>query len=174
VGILVTPGYYWVRLLELRETVTSNVNQDFSVVLRLEAMETAWRLFLANPWAGIGLDNFVPRGALGVIRRIVVHNTYLEALVSVGVFGFIAYLGVFASGLRHSLAGMRDHSAGPDLRSLSFYLGLSLVSIMTSATFLTIIFKYPLWIPLAMTLVLGNLLRESRQQNVRNSRPTGV
>jgi hypothetical protein len=69
---------------------------------------------------------------------------------------------------------MRDHSAGPDLRSLSFYLGLSLVSIMTSATFLTIIFKYPLWIPLAMTLVLGNLLRESRQQNVRNSRPTGV
>jgi O-antigen ligase len=157
-GILLSPGYYWVRLAELQKTMTSNVNQDFSVMLRLSAARTAWDLFLQNPWWGIGLDNFVVRGATGVIRRIVVHNTHLEILVSLGVFGFAAFAGVFASGLRHCVRGVRDRTLSPEMRSLSYYLGVSLLSMLTTAFFLTIHARHNLWIPLAATLVLGNLL----------------
>ena len=159
---LFAPAYYWARLLELREIVTSNFRQDFSTMLRFDAMTTAWGLFVDNPWTGIGLGNFIQRGATNVISRIVVHNSYLEVLVSVGVFGFLAFLGIFGSGLRQCLRVVRGAGMAAADRSLAYYVGLSLVSIMASSAFLTFQFKYPMWIPLALALALGNILAPRR------------
>lgn len=164
-AILLTPSYYWSRIQELWQVLTSNIGQDFSVQLRYDALTTAWALFLDHPWTGIGLGNFTIRGATDVVERIVVHNTFLEIAVDTGIFGLIAFLGIFAAGLRHALAATRHRwSAAVDrdgaMGSMAFYLGLAMVSIMISSLFGTMPFIYPYWVPAAGLLVVGNVIRQ--------------
>jgi O-antigen ligase len=158
VAALLTPGYYWERLAELGETARTNPKADYSLAIRLAALSTAWELFKENPLTGIGLGNFIERGATNVFRRIVVHNAYMEVLVSTGIFGLLAYLGIFYSGARHCWAVWKSTWGG----ALGYYVGLSLLSIMVSAVFLSMHFKHFLWFPLAMALALGNVRRLRR------------
>jgi O-antigen ligase len=161
-GALITPRYYWERVLALREALSSTgAPRDWSVYTRWLAMTTAWELFLRHPFTGVGLGNFIVAGAYRLFVRIVVHNTYLEILVGTGIFGLVAFLGILTAGIRGAAAGARRRwVAQPEwVRSLSFYTALSGVSICLSAFFGTMPFRYPLWIPVAAGLVVGNLLR---------------
>jgi hypothetical protein len=71
---------------------------------------------------------------------------------------------VLFSGVRYAVEGARRrwlrHPAW--MRSLSFYVTLSAVSISLSAFFGTMPFRYPLWVPAAAGLVIGNLLGQDR------------
>ncbi|HEU4364350.1 MAG TPA: O-antigen ligase family protein [Candidatus Krumholzibacteria bacterium] len=160
VGILLTPRYYWDRVLALQD-VFSGSARDWSVYTRWLAMTTAWDLFLRHPFTGVGLDNFIVAGAHRVFVRIVAHNTYLEILVGTGLFGLLTYLWMLWAGIRAAVTGARRRWVSqPDwVRSLCFYVSLSGVSIGLSALFGTIPFVYPVWIPVAAGLVIGNLLR---------------
>jgi len=164
VAILLTPQYYWDRLRALQEVSSTNIGKDMSVLLRYTAMKTALHLSALHPWLGIGLQNFIQRGATDVVSRIVVHNTYLEILVGTGVFGLATYLGILASGLRHALGGVvhvwKENPAG--MRSISFYVLLAGISYAISALFGSRQFSYFLWIPVACSLVLGNLRSEEQ------------
>lgn len=163
-GILLAPRYYWERVLGLREAFESTTI-DWSVYTRLLALRTAWEMFLQHPLTGIGLGNFIVAAAYKVFVRIVVHNSYLEILVGTGVFGLAAFLAILWSGVRHSLAGARHHWRNqPEwMRSLAFYLALATISMFLSAFFGTMPFRYPLWVPIAAGLVIGNLLRADRE-----------
>lgn len=164
VGFLVTPRYYWDRVLSLPDALR-NSTQDWSVYTRMLALQTAWEMFLDHPITGVGLGNFLGSSAYRLFVRIVVHNTYLEILVGTGILGLMAYVTLLGSGLRHSVAGARrrwnSHPAW--MRSLSYYTILSAVSIGLSAGFGTMPFRYPLWVPVAVGLVIGNLIRSDRQ-----------
>jgi O-antigen ligase len=162
-GILLTPRYYWERVSGLREAFASTTI-DWSVYTRLLALRTAWELFLQHPLTGVGLGNFIVASAYKVFLRIVVHNSYLEILVGTGVFGLAAFLGILWSGVRHALAGARHRwRSQPEwTRSLAFYFALSAISICLSAFFGTMPFRYPMWVPVAAGLVIGNLLRADR------------
>jgi O-antigen ligase len=118
-------------------------------------------MFLHHPLTGVGLGNFIESSSYRLFVRIVAHNTYLEILVGVGIFGLIAFLAMMAAGFRHLWAGARHPwRAGNEwLGSLSFYFALSLVAIGLSAIFLTFPFRYQLWIPVAAGLIVGNLRR---------------
>ena len=102
--------------------------------------------------------------AYKVFLRIVVHNTYLETLVGTGVFGLLSFLLIIASGFRHIVAGARDRWEGrPEwMQSACFYCALSAASIWMSAFFGTMPFRHPFWVPIAVGLVIANLLRENR------------
>jgi O-antigen ligase len=163
-GILLAPRYYWDRVMSLPDALR-NSTQDWSVYTRLLALQTAWEMFLDHPMTGVGLGNFLGSSAYRLFVRIVVHNTYLEILVGTGILGLAAYLAVLGSGFRHAVAGARRRwKAHPAwMRSLSYYTMLSAVSIGLSAGFGTMPFRYPLWVPVAAGLVIGNLLRADRQ-----------
>lgn len=171
VAILVTPAYYWARLGDMIRIASSNIYQDHSLALRYQALTTAWHLSLENPWTGIGLGNFVQRGAVGVISRIVAHNAYLEMLVSTGVFGLLAFLGIFASGARYCRDAFANRSLPSGVRSLGYYSAVALGSVMVSALFLSMHFTYPMWVPLAVTLALGNVLRNEFAQAGNSGAP---
>jgi len=97
----------------------------------------------------------------------VVHNTYLEILVGTGIVGLCLFLAMLWSGIREAVAGARrrwlSHPAW--MRSLSFYLVLSAISICISGFFATLLFRYPLWLPVAAGLVVRNLMREDRSSH---------
>ncbi len=159
-GVVLAPRHYWDRVLELPGAF-QDTTQDWSVYTRMLALRTGWELFLDHPFTGVGLGNFLTASASQLFVRIVVHNTYVEILAATGIFGLCWFVAMLASGLRHAVTGARrrwgKHPAW--MRSLSYYTALSAVSICLSAFFATMSFRYPLWIPVAAGLVIGNLLR---------------
>jgi len=164
VGILFAPGLYWERIMGLRDAFETTT-LDWSVYTRLLALHTAWDMFLNHPFTGVGIGNFVDAAAYKLFVRIVVHNTYLEILVGMGIFGLMSFLSIILSGMRHSLAGIRHRWTRHPvwLQSASFYWTLSGISICMSAFFGTMPFRYFIWVPVAAGLVIGNLLREDRR-----------
>jgi O-antigen ligase len=159
--ILFTPRFYWDRVLGLRQAL-EGTPQDWSLYTRWLAMTTAIDLFQQHPLTGVGLGNFIVAGAYKLFVRIVVHNTYLEVLVGTGIFGLLAFMALLFSGARHAITGAwhRWQNQPPWARALSFYTGLAALSIGLSALFGTMTFRYPLWIPVAAGLVVGNLLQD--------------
>lgn len=163
-GLMLAPRYYWERVGDLPNALR-DTSQDWSVYTRLLALQTAWEMFLDHPLTGVGLGNFLGASAYRLFVRIVVHNTYLEILVGTGILGLSLFLTLLGSGLRHAVSGARRRwTAHPAwMRSLSYYVMLSALSISLSAAFATMPFRYPLWIPVAAGLVIGNLLRAEKR-----------
>lgn len=167
VGILLTPQYYWDRLSALSDVRATGMFTDMSVAIRYDAMRTAWKLFLDHPLTGIGFYDFIYRRASDVVAVVVTHNTYLEILVGTGIFGFAAFMGSVVAGLRHAAYGTLRVWAreNESMRALSFYVGLTGVSIMISAMFGSMPFIYAFWMPVACGLVLGNLIQDESVTN---------
>ncbi|HEU4929776.1 MAG TPA: O-antigen ligase family protein [Candidatus Krumholzibacteria bacterium] len=162
-GILLAPRYYWDRVVSLPDALKDST-RDWSVYTRMLALSTAWEMFLNHPITGVGLGNFMGSSAYRLFVRIVVHNTYLEILVSTGIAGLVAFLTMLGAGVRHAVMGARSQwSRHPAwMRSLSFYVCLSALSIFVSAFFASMPFRYPLWVPVAAGLVIGRMLRAEK------------
>lgn len=160
VGLLLTPGYYWTRAFGLASAF-EHTTSDFSVYTRLLAFQTAVEMFVHHPLTGIGLGNFIQSASYRLFIRIVTHNTYLDVAVGVGIFGLFAFLAMLGTGFRHAWRGARREWTGQPkwMNRFSFYAFLSMVSIAISGLFLTFSFRYQLWIPVAVGLVIGRLLR---------------
>ena len=171
-GVVLTPHSYWERVLGLRQAFETTT-QDWSVYVRLLALHTGWDLFLHHPLTGIGIGNFIVTSAYKLFYRLVTHNSYLEILVGTGVFGLLSFLFVMLSGFRHSLSGARTSwKRQPEwLRSACFYCALSSISIWMSSFFGTMPFRHPFWIPIAIGLVIRNLLNEERGDSAADLTP---
>jgi len=163
-AILLAPRAYWNRVLGLRDAFETTT-LDWSVYLRLRALQTAWDLFLQHPFTGVGLANFSDASAYNLFVRLVAHNSYLEVLVGTGLFGLATFLMMVLSGVRHSVAGIRHtwRRQPAWMRTASFYCLLSAGSIWISAFFGNLQFRYFPWVPVAFGLVIGNLLAEDRR-----------
>jgi len=162
VAAILIPQVWWERVLGLGAALETTT-LDWSVYTRLMALHTAWEMFLHHPFTGIGLGNFIVAAAYKVFLRIVVHNTYLEILVGTGIFGLVSFLFILLSGFRHIVAGVRARWDNQPawMQSACFYCALSAVSIWMSAFFGTMPFRHPFWIPVAIGLVIANLLRDA-------------
>jgi len=161
IAVALVPKEWWNRVFGLGAAFQTTT-LDWSVYVRLLALHTAWALFLAHPLTGVGIGNFIVASAYNVFYRIVVHNSYLEILVGMGIFGLLCLFLIQYSGFRHIVAGARARWEGqPEwMRSACFYCALSALSIWMSAFFGTIPFAHPFWVPIAIGIVIANLLRE--------------
>lgn len=159
--IMLIPREWWTRVLGLGAAIQTTT-LDWSVYVRLLAIHTAWALFLAHPLTGVGIGNFEVASAYNLFYRIVAHNSYLDVLVGMGIFGLLCLLFIQYSSLRHTVAGARNRWEGqPEwLRAACFYCVLSALSIWMSAFFGTIYFTHPFWIPMGIGIVIANLLRQ--------------
>ena len=79
-----------------------------------------------------------------------------------GLFGMLAYLCVLYSAIRQCVRGMRARWRRQDewIRDFSFYLSISLISVLISSLFGNYEFTYMLWVPIAGSLALANLRNE--------------
>jgi O-antigen ligase len=160
VGLILTPRFYWARVLAIAD-LSQAIRRDWSFFLRYSAMSEAWELFLRHPFLGVGLNNFLDRSATGFFVRIGTHNMYLSLLTGVGLVGFFTYLAVQISVMRDLVSGWR-HRWSPErywLGDFSYYLLLALVSTLLSGFFADLEFHYMIWIPISCALVVGCLRR---------------
>lgn|GEM_PF-1671029 len=156
--LVLAPSSYWERVSNLSK-IADQVSRDWSVLMRYRALTAAWHLFTTHPLTGIGLGNFMFRGAYAVWIRIVVHDSFMEVLVSVGVFGFSAFAGLLASGFRPLAAAARRPWVGAPvwMRHFGFYAAVAQASTLVSAIFMSTSYRYLLWLPVALGLVVGSL-----------------
>jgi O-antigen ligase len=160
VSWLLTPAFYWDRFGAITE-IGESIQRDQSIHARVLTAKSALELIADNFFTGVGFHNFMVRSASNLRGLIYVHNGYLELLVGVGIFGFLAWAGMFYAGLRDCYRNMRvKWSSGPvQMSSLSFYFLVAIISALLSNMFDSNEFGYFLWIPLAGGLAAGNILR---------------
>jgi O-antigen ligase len=132
---------------------------------RYTIWQIAWRMAGANPIQGVGGGNFpvasrhyllqpgsAPRSDLIVNEAVVVHNTYLETLVELGVVGlglFLALVGFcLASAIKAATAFKRLGNL--DMELLSRGLVAALAGILVADFFISEEFSKALWLLLAM------------------------
>jgi O-antigen ligase len=157
---LMTPAFYWERFGAISE-IGEMIQQDQSIYLRIQVLKSALGLIADNFFTGVGFHNFLARSSSNLRGLIYVHNGYLELLVGVGIFGFLAWTGMIYAGLRDCYRSMRAKwPAGPvQMSSLSFYFLMATISALLSNLFDSNEFGYFLWVPLAGGLASGNILR---------------
>ncbi len=161
---LFVPQYYWWRISTIGSIFSESAG-DFSLRIRLKALQAGWHLFLQHPFTGIGLNNFYVRsGSAELPVKMVAHNGYLEVLAGVGIFGFIAFLLMPVAGLRGLLKAWKAPWPAERrwMKDLSFYLLLSMVAALTGVFFQHLHFYRILWFPVAAGLVAGRLADNAR------------
>ena len=126
----------------------------------MDALQSAWKLFLQNPLTGVGVNNFIVRSP-DLVGRRVVHNTYAEVLVGVGIIGFGAYMTMLLLTVREFLRAMRAKWSAQDehMSHLAFYAMLSFLAVLFGAIFLSMAHSYDIWLPAAGGLAAGCIAR---------------
>ena len=102
VALVAAPAFVDLEVMTRRYEALVDVEaaeMDGSFRDRQIAAELAWRLFLENPFAGVGSGQF-NREAEALASHAVAltpHNTYLHILCETGLMGLVAHLWLFAA-----------------------------------------------------------------------------
>jgi O-antigen ligase len=105
VGALIVVGLYWNRSQGF-----TNIAEDTTYNQRIATIKAGMLMFEANPLLGVGpgcsivaYPLYVPKDAhCGCQDQLVVHNSFIQALSEVGVFGFIPLMLLFGSAFYHT------------------------------------------------------------------------
>ena len=146
---------------------------------RVDWWEFGWHEFLKQPWSGLGAytARFEVLDKLGAFEASTVHNTYLEALLNVGILGVIPVIAALV-GIWYQItrALRRDGHNSPE-RQLALE-AVGVLSVLTVRSFLSTGF---IWHPsLFFLLILGyaEFLRRRRKYMVsefhQSMRATGA
>jgi O-antigen ligase len=153
------PADVWMRM-ETLGAMTSRVNTDWSLRLRLMLLESGWKMFLADPITGVGIGNYIVKAA-DVFAPRVTHNSFLDVAVGTGIVGLMAYLTMIWVGIRGFVRAMRARWA-PEyewMPHLVFYTMMSLATVLISSMFLSLSFEYIIWLPVAAGLVADGVTK---------------
>lgn len=137
------PGQIWDRM----ETL-SNVGQDASLRWRFKLAVGAWELFWAHPLTGVGVGNFILFSFPWINRHQVAHNTYLEILAELGIFGLIVLgllLWITFRYLRESYRSFRKNGQ-TRLATIGEGLEIGFWGFLFVAAFLSLHYDYMFWV----------------------------
>jgi len=142
---------------------------DESAMGRLHAWGAAFRMALAHPLSGVGIDNFYFNYYLHSDfwdgQNHAVHSTWFGVLGETGFLGLAVFLWLVIALLRLLLRARRLPLAalGPEglmLATSARGLFAGLVGFLVSGTFLTQGFTWPLYIILALAIPLDRMARD--------------
>ena len=169
---LVMTGLLLVPLLVFAPTspIKRIVAPEYGDIASTSAHETLWRfgvqMALEHPLAGIGLGNFKPMTVRYHILEhaaAVGHNSYIEMATELGVFGFLAFVGIIASTLvllekiQKRASQIRDKY----LAALSAGLQEGLIGFAVAAFFFSAQYEKPLWIAIFLSSALFGIAQRS-------------
>lgn len=151
---------------------------DESAMGRIYAWEAAYRMALARPLNGVGLNNFTDNywaySSHWDGKNHAVHSTWFNVLSETGFPGFVAFLAIIGISFRtgwRSLKLVDRVDAPPILRAMSLAVFAGLAAFCVSGTFLTQAFTWPLYILLALTVAIDRYMRLRHPQCFPGSRP---
>ncbi|MEH6532007.1 MAG: O-antigen ligase family protein [Photobacterium frigidiphilum] len=133
---------------------------DESSMGRLYAWQAAFRMALANPFSGVGLDNFYFNYFFYSPhwdgKNHAVHSTWFQILGETGFIGFLLFIclliGTFTLSYR-LLSRLRNH----EMKPMAEGLWIGLITFCVSGTFLTQGTTWPLYILISLLIALDRL-----------------
>ena len=119
---------------EFRQAQQSRNPSGHSAAMRVQFLETGWKIFLEHPWTGVGtgdvqaaFDDMYSRegSTLDARWRLRTHNQYLSIAIAFGIFGFLYFLVVLLYPLR---------TVRPRTFLYAAFLAIVLLSMLTEDT----------------------------------------
>ena len=89
-GIILAPPVYWERIGSIL-TFSSNMQQDFAIVSRLQTMGVALKLGMQHLFFGVGIENFLRSSVHYIPYTVVVHNAFLLLFAELGLPGLVTF-----------------------------------------------------------------------------------
>ena len=144
---------------------------DESANIRLEAWKAAVSMAIHNPFSGVGLNNYYYNfyfySDFWDSKNHAVHSTWFGVMAETGFVGFILFILLLHALYRSILYTIRRCSLpditkayGSYIPAMSEALLAGAASFLTSGTFLTQGFTWPLYIILALTVSLRHLIEK--------------
>lgn len=99
--ITTNPRFYDIMYNRFTETIIAGSHENVSAVTRIEGMNSAWNVFLAHPFIGVGYAGFRLFSTEGFITP---ESYYLEILADLGIAGAFVLGGLVVHGV---WSGMR-------------------------------------------------------------------
>lgn len=157
-----------------------------SVEARTSVWAAGMQMFIARPVTGIGLGNFKAMVAMfagfGLIDDAfadgtmahVAHNTYLEILAEMGIFGLLAFLFLLWSAVRTLEDIHRDAAAtGPPLLDhCALGLQAGILGFCVAAFFISAQFQKLFWFMLFVSMALPALAADIKRRTAVAPAPT--
>lgn len=147
---------------------------DESAMGRLYAWEAAFRMALAHPLTGVGIDNFLPNYFFYSVfwdgKNHAVHSTWFGVLAETGFLGFLIFSVMIGVTVRSAMTAVRALAPeegqrevhDPDSDAMAQALLAGLVGFLVSGTFLTMGFTWPFYVLLALTVAVSRYARSSQ------------
>nr|WP_086940448.1 O-antigen ligase family protein [Thaumasiovibrio occultus] len=139
---------------------------DESAMGRVYAWVAAFRMAVADPFTGVGLNNFYLNYYFYSPhwdgKNHAVHSTWFEMLGELGFAGLVLFLLMLFCVLTTSRRLLRTTENTP-MQPLAESLWLALISFCVGGTFLTQGFTWPLYILIGLIVALDRLTQPSRR-----------
>ncbi|OCH43124.1 O-antigen ligase family protein [Aliivibrio fischeri] len=146
---------------------------DASAMGRLYAWEAAFKMALANPLTGVGLDNFYSNYFYysphwdGLNHAV--HSTWFGVLAETGFLGlsiFIALIVVLIKNANHTLQSVKavKDRIDPAIYTSAQAVFAGLMGTIVSGTFLTQGFNWPIYILAALVVAVGKTAQVALNQ----------
>ena len=105
---------------------------------RVDWWEFGWEQFLKQPWIGLGAytGRFEVLAKLGEIETSSIHNTYLEALLNVGVVGILPLIAALLGSWYQLMRTLRRYRYDSPERQLALE-AVGVLSVLTVRSFFT-------------------------------------
>ena len=156
---------------------------DESSMGRLYAWGAAWNMALANPFTGVGLNNFYPNyyfySSHWDGKNHAVHSTWFGVLAEAGFIGLGVFIALVVAAARlamRSFASLYRQKDNRDALALGGVLeGLlaGLAGFSASGTFLTMGFVWPFYILFALIVAAGQIASRILQDAPLQDAPRG-
>lgn len=144
-------------------TLSSNVGS----IERKFFWQAGWKMFMSNPWIGIGLGTFMFNFKRFVAESYqygpsYAHNCYLQMLSEIGIIGLVSFLAIlilfFYNGIKTTIEQQKTFFWYVLLASLGAVLGYS-VQMAVDTTFYSLDLGLLFWILLALGTVAMNTIK---------------
>ncbi|OQY43017.1 MAG: hypothetical protein B6242_15550 [Anaerolineaceae bacterium 4572_78] len=153
---------------------------DQSDILHYYMAKLSWETFLAHP-LGVGRSNllryiqdtevdtqsfFVGRRGMdingeidGEYKGMPTHSSWLEILVSEGIIGFMAFVGIVIITIRHGVWTVR-RTHDPTMRLIASSFTAGFCGVLASAIFYTFDWMYFFWFIIAMIMAMSAITQQ--------------
>lgn len=115
-----------------------------SLILRSEMLRVGWKIFLDNPIFGIGIDGyrFNVQQYSNLLTTHYAHNTYVEILTGMGLFGFLIFISLLLYVAWQILRWCRIDKS----KRIPYYYFMSYITVMMYLFFMSDIANLYLWV----------------------------
>lgn len=164
-AILIVP---WDLFLPRIKSI-SKLTSDVSIIQRLKILKGGVAMFFDHPLFGVGVGNFLTYSKIytNTLIHRVAHNSYLEVAAETGILGitfFLALLLMTLKQLRTCWKYLESINSKYHYYPLGIMIGM--IGFMVHSLFLSEQYNVSLFIVLALSAVINNLLSSSQRLNM--------